>query len=443
MPIAHDTEYAASPEARRETVSSWRVRIDASAGLSIGWQVVVFVLVMLLIFSRSPSMFLHAQFFAEDGKSWYADAYNHGLLRSLLMPQVGYYSVAERMGACLSLLVPFRWAPLMMTLVGAVFQWLPAGILLSSRCRGWASLTLRVVFAVLYVAIPNASEIHVVLTNSMWHLALAAVLLGFAKPPNGWIGCVFDCALFLLFSFSGPCGILLLPLLVVFWWLRRERWTLAVIACVGLGAAAQMVSLLHNQGSRAEHYLGATPALLVRIVGGDIFEAVLLGPHAFGNHGRLVVHLAVFLFGLGVLLYVLRMGTLELKLFIVYAAMLLAVSLRSPLVPDTLPLWQVVAGAHSLRYYFFPALAFVWSAAWCAFYGQRKTARYAGRLVLLVMCIGIVVDWHYRAFPDRHFAAYVNELEHAAAGEHVIIPIEPTPWQMELIKHEDSDKRIR
>jgi len=66
-------------------------------GLKPAWQLLVFFVALLAIFSRCPSLFTHAQFYAEDGTVWFADAYNFGWLHSLLMPNAGYYSTVERL----------------------------------------------------------------------------------------------------------------------------------------------------------------------------------------------------------------------------------------------------------------------------------------------------------------------------------------------------------
>jgi hypothetical protein len=161
-------------------------------GLSVGGQCVVFVLVLIAQFSRRPSLLTHAQFYAEDGMIWFAQAYNFGWLHSLFLPQVGYLNVVPRLGAGLALLVPLQCAPLVMAIVGLLIQALPVPILLSARCSNWASLPDRLLLAAIYVALPGTREIHVVLTNAQWHMALAAALLSFAASPRTWRGRLCD-----------------------------------------------------------------------------------------------------------------------------------------------------------------------------------------------------------------------------------------------------------
>ena len=76
-----------------------------------------------------------------------------------------------------------QWAPLIMNLAGALIQALPVTALLSRRCAPWGPLPVRMAMAALYIAIPDAPEIHVVLTNAMWHLALLQALLAFSASP--------------------------------------------------------------------------------------------------------------------------------------------------------------------------------------------------------------------------------------------------------------------
>src|SRR5437588_5046860 len=82
-------------------------RIGATAHL------LVFVAAFLLLASRRPDAVLHAQFWAEDGTVFYANAYNAGW-RSLLMAYGGYLNLVSQIVGLLALLVPLRLAPLLM-----------------------------------------------------------------------------------------------------------------------------------------------------------------------------------------------------------------------------------------------------------------------------------------------------------------------------------------
>jgi hypothetical protein len=90
----------------------------------------------LILVLRRPDAILNPQFWAEDGKVWFANAYNLGPLRSLLLPQDGYFQTISRITAAISLLVPTKSAPLVFNLVALIIQLLPFGIIVSPRFAG-------------------------------------------------------------------------------------------------------------------------------------------------------------------------------------------------------------------------------------------------------------------------------------------------------------------
>jgi hypothetical protein len=417
----------------RSYLNSKEEALAKHEGLSVGWQLLVFFAVLIALFSRCPSLLTNAQFYAEDGMYWFAQAYNGGWLHSLTLPNVGYLSTLERLGAGLSLLVPLRWAPLVMAIAGLLVQALPVTILLSPRCRNWAPLPTRMLLAALYVAQPNAKEIHIVFTNSMWHLALAVVLLAFGSSPRTWGGRLCDSVLYLIAALSGPFCILLIPLVLVFWWVRRQRWSLVVVALLSIGAFIQIFFLLHSP-ARTHGDLGVSLAPLLRIWGGNIVACAMFGGYPLGRMAPMFLIVPAALGGLAICLYCLRFAKLEWKLFLVYCAALLAASLRSPLIPPIKPLWEMLAYQNSARYWFFPTLAFVWSAVWCALYARQHFVKIVGACVFLAMSIGIVDSWIYRGYPDEHYALSLRLMREAKPGEHVIIPIVPEGFHMELVK---------
>lgn len=129
------------------------------------WQLAIFLAAAFLVFSRVPHCFLHAQFSAEDGHVWFADAYNLGW-KALFRSQDGYYQTLPRVAAALALLFPISAAPLVLNLIGTVCQVLPVNVLLSSRCRTWGPLHVRAVLAFLYLALPNSSQLQVTVTEA-------------------------------------------------------------------------------------------------------------------------------------------------------------------------------------------------------------------------------------------------------------------------------------
>lgn len=407
----------------------------ARDGLSVPWLAVSFLAACVLIFLRSPSFFTHAQFWAEDGTNWYAQAYNLGWFHALAIPDGGYLNTLQRLAGGLALLVPFHRAPLPMAMVGLFCQALPVPILLSARCRNWTTLPLRIAFALVYIAIPNAREIHVICTNAHWHYALAEVLLGFAAAPRRMLGRVGDVCLFALGSVCGPFGILLLPFVLAFWWVRRQRWSLVVAGLLAAGSLMQLYFLRSVQEARFYRPLGATFAMFTRIVGGNIFIGTLRGSTPYGLRYPLIVCLLSLVIAVVFCVYCARFVSAEVRLFFVYCFVILAASLKSPLVPLflKLPLWQEIIQYPS-RYWFYPSLPYLFSILWCIAYARSRVMRVGGVCLALLLVQGIFRDWRIPPLPDAHFQEHAAAFERAAPGTHVVIPVVPEPWTMELVK---------
>jgi hypothetical protein len=408
----------------------------------ITFQAAVFLISFLVLFSHRPDAILNAQFYAEDGARFYADAYEFGW-RCLLMPYGGYLSTLLRLIGLLTQLVPFGLAPLLMNLCAIAIQILPVNLFLSARFRA-IPYNVRVFGSLLYLALPNAFEIHANTTNIQWHLALLAllVLLSQAEAAKAWR--YFDYAVLCFALVDGPLGILLVPVAAILLWLRRDRRTVASLWVMIPFAALQSQFILFSN-SRRPAPNGASLERLAGILGGQIFLSSVLGVRTFAQvflfgDRRLLfsVEVAAMIAGLVLIVYGFRSSPFELRLFILFAAGVLILALSHPLAgPETnFPQWEYlqIPGRGS-RYYFFPILAFYASLFWLASPGVSKGVRYVAFAFLLLLPIGAYRDWRYPRFADLHFQSYAATFERTAVGDRVTIPINPIGWEMQLVKH--------
>lgn len=400
-------------------------------GKSLSWrlQLLIFLASVIAVISRRPDVLLNPQFWAEDGQMWFAQAYNLGWLHALSLPFGGYLNSLPRLVAAAALWIPLRFAPLLMNCVGITLQALPANILLSARCSSWGSLSLRLLYSAIYLALPNSWEIHVNMTDAHFHLALVAFLLATGLPATNWQWKSFDIGVLLLSGLTGPWSLVLLPLVLIFWWMRRYRWSLIVAGITAFCAVTQAVMLLSSSGAaaRPSPHLGATPMLLLRILAGDIFLGSLFGGNHFGANGPRLAIVLIALLGASVLFHTLLKAPVELKLFILFCCALLAASLNRPLIITSLPQWRALLVIPGARYWFYPMLAFLWSLVWCASEDRNKFFQKLGVLALLLMMIGVVRDWKYSPYKDMNFREYARKFNTAPSGTWVEIPINPAP----------------
>jgi hypothetical protein len=420
--------------------TSWEAARGTTRFGKIAFHAVIFSVAFLILFLRRPDAILNAQFYSEDGVYWFADAYHFGW-RCLLMPLGGYLNSLSRLIGMFSLLFPFSQAPLVMNLCAIVMGILPIHIFLSSRFNSIA-FNVRLLSSLLYLALPNSFELHATTTNIQWHLALAGclILLGGPETRRAWR--VFDFLLLALVVLDGPLGILLIPIAFALRWIHKDRRYDLALAALIPGALLQFL-FLFVAAPRRPAPNGATIARLIHILGGQVFLSSLLGVRTliqlFHAQPLFIIDVIAMLVGLAILAYALRHGPIELKLFLLFAAVVLGLGLLRPLATtdgNHVQWEQLQVPGCGNRYYFFPMLAFLASLFWMVSKPpfNSKVPRYVAAALLFFLPIGIIRDWQYRPFEDLHFQEIAADFQRAPSGTQFVIPLNPGVT-MQLTKH--------
>jgi hypothetical protein len=373
-------------------------RSSPAVPTGIGFQLAVFLIAFLIVFSRRPDAILHATFFAEDGSVWYPQAQQFGL-HTFVMPYAGYVHTLVRSVALLALLFPFALAPVVMNLCAIVVQILPVNIFLSSRFSQ-IPFKMRLLGSFVYLALPQTREIHANITNVQWHLGLVACLILLAQPDDrrGWK--IFDAVVLVLTSISTPIAVLLLPVATAMWWKRRQRWSAISLALTIPGALVETLFALFSH-TRTADLNGPTLRFFSGIVGRQVFFSALLGLKSqlslTPGDGLVVLEAVSTAIGLALVCYTLFYAPFELRVFVLFCSSVLALGLWHPLAgPPGYPQWgyMYVPGRAS-RYYFFPMLAFLASLFWIGIYAPHRYLRYFALVLLIMLPIGVFQDWWF------------------------------------------------
>ena len=402
--------------------------------------VLVFLFFAAVVVSRRPDVLSHAQFWAEDGKIWYADAYNLGALQPLLHPAAGYFVTFPRLVALVGLLLPMAAVPLMFNCVAIVFQVLPAQFLLSSRCSEWGSIHARALFAFLYLALPNSQEMHANITNTQWRLALLALMILFARPGKSALWNAFDLSILTLSALSGPFIVFIAPIAAALCWSEpRNPQRTKFFLIAGSGALVQGMALLlpGGQDRVVQAVRGATPAILIRILAKQVFLAALVGRRtlagvSFESGTSWMIAVVVVCIGVAIECYVLLKAPPVWKAFIAFSFCILAVSLAFPMTKS--PQWPALLASGGVRYWFFPMLAFISSVVWMLHRRNPMIVRATAWVLMLIMVFGIVQDWGHPRPVDFQFSNYVRKFSDLPSGTTLFIPINPAGWTMKLMK---------
>ena len=399
----------------------------------------VFTLSLILVVSRRPDALFHAQFWAEDGTLWYADAYNLGI-SALLYPAAGYFQTLPRLAALVAMPLPLSTAPLLFNILAVLIQILPVQFLMSSRYRTFGSYGARAAFAFLYLALPNSHEIHANMTNAQWRLAFLALLVLFAEPGKTILWNIFDYSVLALSSLTGPFIVLIAPVAAAAYFMNEHhRHGFGLLLMSVAGAALEFAAVLITGGSeRLLAVRDASPQLLVRILAKQVFLAPFfgrrpLGRFSFESGWGFRIAAAAVLLGIAIEVYVFLKASYPWKAFLIFANCILAVSLAAP--TTATPQWPNLLTSGGVRYWFFPMLAFIAGAAWLVKAENPRIIRCTGGFLMTLMLFGIVQDWVHPHLVDLHFQENVREFAKAPPGSTFIFPLNPPGFVMRLKKH--------
>lgn len=391
-------------------------------------------LALALLVARRPAALLHADFWAEDGWRWYPDAYNDGW-RTLFSPYAGYLQSVCRLVGLAAQPFPLSWAPAIFSLSALAVQVAAACLLLSSRMNAiWPNRSSRMLFAFIYLLLPNSFEVHANLTNAQWHLSLIAFLLLVATPARTSWGRIADRLLIALCGLSGPFCLFLFPVSIWQAWRNRDwdsAWKLALI----LVCCTVQATLAISAGRGAAPDLGAGPRRLAVIVALQIILGTELGRHAMPGIIHTVLWsdnalpILISMAAAGLILMALLSGGVLLRQFILYAVLVLSAGLLRPATGSSTPAWLLFTTPDiGDRYYVIPMLAWIGALFTLAASRRHVVKGLAYALVALVLA-AIPGDLHFATrlatSPPTDFAARARRFASAPRGLEMGFPLRP------------------
>lgn len=403
--------------------------------------VLFFILLgLFVLFLRRPDALLNAQFWAEDGTVWFADAYAMGI-RSLLTTQDGYFQTLPRLASLISMPLDFRYAPLIFNAVALLVQILPVGLLLSSSAERLAPLRARWLLAFIYLLLPNTAEVQGNVTNSQWYLALAACLVLFVETDS-WTLKIRDGLILTLSGLSGPFSILLSPIAV--WQYLRERssnamWKAMVIVCAAVVQTSALFWLSH--AIRVPNSLDSDPRLPLAVFGRQVVVSGLIGSTGYSWALNNLPQFTLVVAGLScvflaLVIHAVFNGNRALRGFIAFACFIFVAGLVSPSgdFSQYSPLRLLSRSTDGVRYWLIPMLCMAACLVWGTRRGNPRWVRILAFVFLTLGTIGVVADFRYPKRIDYGFSSYVRTFEMLEPGHPLSIPINPEGWSMTLIK---------
>jgi|WetSurMetagenome_2_1015567.scaffolds.fasta_scaffold10186_2 hypothetical protein len=202
----------------------------------------IFIMVVLLIIYRSPELFVHPRFWAEEATIYFRYAYESSVLDGLLMiagDSAGYLLLLGNIAITLATLVPLEYAPFVTTYFSFIIFIVPFIIILWGSSYVW-DIPIKKVLAILIVLFsPAASipEIWLNTINSQIYCGIAALCILFEKNTINTKQAIFYRIVLLLGGLNGIyITFLILPFFIKLWVERNKNaaWYFGIVFLVAL-----------------------------------------------------------------------------------------------------------------------------------------------------------------------------------------------------------------
>jgi hypothetical protein len=411
------------------------MRIKAPGNLlAAARQVLLFAALLALFVAKAPDGLTKPQLWAEDGTLFFAQQHQLGW-KALFIPYAGYLQITQRIIACLAGLFPVGLAPLLYYLC-AVTACALAVLALTSPRDGFDAKALLVLPVLL---VPASGEVFGTLTNVHWTFQFyLLILLFYRSAPCSTAGRRAEYAAAALLSLTGVFSILLSPLFLLRWLLRRRsaappadtqigrRYLDTITAVVLAGALVQAVLVWKTGAGTAPGGTAHNPPEAVGLIG-DALQMHFLTAIWLTRKQFLEAVLA-FTCAIGVAGYFSRFR---------FEMLCCAVFLLAGLFGCYAKLWHflevLIPFDNGDRYFFAPKVLVWWLAAYAVFgLPLPKTVRWTavGALLVLLLKYASWTDQFARPpLADLDWKRYVPAIE---SGQPVTIPINPPGWSIVL-----------
>jgi len=412
--------------------------------MKIKFLILILAAAFLVLFLRRPDAILHPQFWAEDGRIWFADAYNFGGFKSLFLSQAGYFHALPRITALISLPFPISKSPLVFNVIALLVQILPVLLIFSGRLNKIIpQFSTRVLLALLYVLLPNTAEVHGNISNAIWFLSLAAFLVLVAEESGRKFWNYFDNIILVLAGLSGPFSIFLSPVAFLLWYRERNKRNLRNLVLIASTAALQLLGIFFlNNGGRARIFPeDLTAKLIFAILGRQVIWGSLIGVNGYSW----VLHTIPWYFwffaittslALLPVIYAIIRSPLQLKLFLLFGGLVFAASLLSPTVHSNgyAPLKHLSLSDAGMRYWLIPMCVFLATLVWNLGKTRPRFIKVLSGIFLATIIFGAIVDFKHPRFIDYQFSDQIQKFRRLPVGQQITIRINPRGWDLVLIK---------
>ena len=394
-------------------------------------------IVIFLIYWRSPNLFFEPRFWAEEGEGYFAFAFSHSIMESLIAPRYGYFNLVANISCILATFAPIELAPLVMTLLAAVVQILVSSYFIFSDSPYWDTYPKKIALAC-FIQLLCPIECWLTTLASQYFLSIMAflILLDTDLAQESWIKWPSR-TLLSVSSLTSPAVTFLLPVFIFKSFKTRLREDWVRVAIVSFGAFIQVIALIQtclNASSQIGNRFDSSGFNLPSIIFLHLTESMVGGPYyswCFKYLGDNAGIVALVLFVTMVfILFDLYLIYLVIKSFFCKQLQLLGIAF----IFLTVPVILVSLGLHSsFRAAFAPSIILIVMMVYEC--GNAHSKLFSRQIALFslsgLMILGLLLH-NMKIYRSDSLPVWKDEVNLWRQDSKHLLRIWPVPWLMKL-----------
>ena len=188
---------------------------------------IIFFIVLVVLFIRRSDAFDHPQLWAEDG-NFFLVHYEQFGIKSFLMPASGYFHTIPRIISYFFgvLSVDLRYIPFWYNLSCFLITYFVA--LYLYKCAGILKIRHRIIYATSFLFLPLGSQIYLTENHIYWITTLCLInyiIVQYYSNKKYGFKDLPEIIILIILSFTGPCSLLLFPIIFIIFFLERKDWS--------------------------------------------------------------------------------------------------------------------------------------------------------------------------------------------------------------------------
>lgn len=419
--------------------------------------ILAFIVAFFVFVLRRPDIIMNPQFWAEDGSRWFQRVLDLGVIKSLFIPEAGYFQTVSKITMGIATLIPLKYAPLFSNMVALSIRAAPALFLFSKRMSfvPWVSRCLILLY---YVLMPNLWEVHANITNSFWYLSLYLFMTIIATAPNSRWWKIHDYCLLLLSGLSSITIIFMAPCYIMKLWTQcdmrvpeggGQTFSSKLQAMLGRLLTPYSITyflicliqggalILTGDATRVSMSLGLADIVVSNILSSRVFLGSFL-PNAWVSviWDQHFLNYTITIISLVGLIFLLRRGDFRIRGLIIFAAATLLAALARPAISMTEPQLPLLRDAFcGGRYFIIPCIAWFCVVLKLSYHLPVYLRRISHVIILSAVLWMGGKSFTIPPLIDMRFGEYVKKYEDLDKGQHITIPINPGDgWKIEMTK---------